>query len=258
VLGNVWFGEDSKMQSQEKFSLLRSILRMLGLSADAVDDIVDRIVDFLSDKDEKAASSLEYPYHLRDSFLSPAEHSFYLVLKNATAESMLVCPKVALGDLFYASSKDASKYRIYTNKIDRKHVDFLLCDPKTVRPLLGVELDDRSHKRDDRRTRDEFVDRVFAAAHLPLLRIPTKQGYSLSELTAAIKERIGGKEPHSFGVNPADTEVEQTSRCPKCGSPMVLRTAKSGPNQGKQFWGCTNYPRCNGVVKYEPQPARSA
>lgn len=33
-------------------------------------------------------------------------------------------------------------------------------------------------------------------------------------------------------------------KCPKCGSSMVLRTAKSGPNAGNKFWGCSAYPRC--------------
>ena len=33
-------------------------------------------------------------------------------------------------------------------------------------------------------------------------------------------------------------------KCPKCGSSMVLRTAKRGANAGKQFWGCSAYPRC--------------
>lgn len=36
--------------------------------------------------------------------------------------------------------------------------------------------------------------------------------------------------------------------CPQCGKPMALRTAKSGRNEGKQFWGCTAYPDCKGVV----------
>jgi len=35
--------------------------------------------------------------------------------------------------------------------------------------------------------------------------------------------------------------------CPKCGSRMVLRTAKKGQNAGKQFWGCSSYPRCKVV-----------
>ena len=32
--------------------------------------------------------------------------------------------------------------------------------------------------------------------------------------------------------------------CPKCGQPMVLRTVKRGTNAGKQFWGCSAYPKC--------------
>lgn len=35
--------------------------------------------------------------------------------------------------------------------------------------------------------------------------------------------------------------------CPKCGNPMVLRTAKKGDNQGNQFWGCSQYPKCRTV-----------
>jgi restriction system protein len=35
--------------------------------------------------------------------------------------------------------------------------------------------------------------------------------------------------------------------CPKCGSPMVLRTAGRGPNAGSKFWGCSTYPRCKGT-----------
>lgn len=37
--------------------------------------------------------------------------------------------------------------------------------------------------------------------------------------------------------------------CPKCGSLMALRTAKSGNSLGSQFWGCTNYPDCKGTAK---------
>ena len=35
--------------------------------------------------------------------------------------------------------------------------------------------------------------------------------------------------------------------CPKCGSPLVLRTAKKGTNAGKQFWGCSGFPNCRYV-----------
>ena len=38
--------------------------------------------------------------------------------------------------------------------------------------------------------------------------------------------------------------------CPKCGSPMILRTGKKGPNVGTKFWGCSNFPKCRNTLEY--------
>lgn len=35
--------------------------------------------------------------------------------------------------------------------------------------------------------------------------------------------------------------------CPKCGKPMLKRMPKKGEQQGREFWGCSDYPRCNGI-----------
>ena len=37
-----------------------------------------------------------------------------------------------------------------------------------TRPLVGIELDDSSHDRPDRRERDKFVDSVYSSACFPL------------------------------------------------------------------------------------------
>src|SRR5262249_51950676 len=132
----------------EKFSILRTILRTIGLSDEAIEDIVDRILAFLSPKPEQAQH--EFPYALRDDFLSPAEQSFYQVLRTVVGDKLVICPKVALADLFFAKTGDARQNRVALNRIDRKHVDFLLCEPKTMRPVVGIELDDKSHDRPDR------------------------------------------------------------------------------------------------------------
>ncbi|UOA07348.1 nuclease-related domain-containing protein [Methylobacter sp. S3L5C] len=42
-------------------------------------------------------------------------------------------------------------------------------------------------------------------------------------------------------------QKQDESFCLKCGKPMVLRTARSGVNQGKQFLGCTGYPACRAI-----------
>jgi len=76
----------------------------------------------------------------------------------------MIAPKFSLKDLFYPQPRDESQKLVYRNKIDRKLVDLLLYDHQTLRPLLGIELDDKSHQRKDRQDRDRFVDGVFSAS----------------------------------------------------------------------------------------------
>lgn len=42
-------------------------------------------------------------------------------------------------------------------------------------------------------------------------------------------------------------KIPSPESCPKCGSAMVVRTAKRGNRAGSDFYGCTRYPRCNGI-----------
>ena len=45
---------------------------------------------------------------------------------------------------------------------------------------------------------------------------------------------------------------EPVPDCPKCGRPMVSRTARRGANAGSEFWGCSEFPRCRGIVQGQP------
>ena len=36
--------------------------------------------------------------------------------------------------------------------------------------------------------------------------------------------------------------------CPRCGKPLILRTAKKGNNAGKQFYGCSGFPGCRYIM----------
>lgn len=82
---------------------------------------------------------------------------------------------------------------------------------------------------------------------------------SLDELWEALKKNTP---PHAKSaekeknfpkkVVPAKTEnvpavpASDVPACPKCGRPMVLRSAKRGRNAGKSFWSCGDFPNCNG------------
>lgn len=45
--------------------------------------------------------------------------------------------------------------------------------------------------------------------------------------------------------------VSQTDEvvCPLCGKKMVLRTATRGSHSGEQFWGCSAFPKCKGMIQ---------
>lgn len=45
----------------------------------------------------------------------------------------------------------------------------------------------------------------------------------------------------------ARSNMSADRTCVKCGEKMVLRTAKRGTNSGKQFWGCTAFPKCKAI-----------
>ena len=202
--------------------------------------------DLLSFKDEPL------PYRLRDDFLSPAEISFYHVLRQVVGERVTVCAKARLADVFFVSRPNKNKGA--QNQIAMKHVDFLLCDPATMRPLAGIELDDASHLRPDRQERDALVSRVFWAAQLPLVRFPGQRAYVLEEVAGKLSVIFGdgaqGERP------PTQTPVEpegqggagnvlqekapsSAPRCPKCGIALVIRCGPRG-----NFFGCSNFPKC--------------
>lgn len=214
------------MGDAEPKGCLAAILRLIGINLGG-----------------PAAICSDLPYRLRDDFLSAAELSFYRVLASAVGNRAVICPKVNLADVFFVVRPNENQS--FRNKIDRKHVDFLLCDPTTMKPVCGVELDDSSHARRDRQDRDEFVDQVFHVAGLPLVRVPAKAAYSPTALLAMLEPHLSGE----VVVKPALSAQSATGSptCPKCGVPMVQRTAKKGPNAGQPFFGCPHYPKCREV-----------
>ncbi|MCP4142617.1 MAG: DUF2726 domain-containing protein [Chloroflexi bacterium] len=193
-------------------------------------------------KKEKQIGAL--PYRIRDDFLSPAELSFYKVLASIVGTRLVIQSKVRLADIFFVSRPNEN--RAYFGKISQKHLDFLVCDPKTMKPLFGIELDDSSHKRSDRQKRDVFVNNVFRAANLPLLRFPVQRSYTRDEIVSKIAPLF--KKDKSNVEKNTQNEIETLSSapiCPKCNIPMVLRTVKKGKHLGKRFYGCQNFPQCS-------------
>lgn len=86
-----------------------------------------------------------------------------------------------------------------------------------------------------------LLDQQIAALEAQFIE---EGGYS--ELLAA--ERLAHRTNKKKDQADLADRTGQLPDCPLCGKAMVLRTAQNGKNAGKQFWGCSAYPDCKGVV----------
>ena len=80
------------------------------------------------------------------------------------------------------------------------------------------------------------INRMLQSQLEGLLKSFRQKGGFSENMT--VERRNAIKEESSKAKNPA---------CPVCGKPMIIRLQKRGINQGKEFWGCSNYPNCRGV-----------
>ncbi len=78
--------------------------------------------------------------------------------------------KVRLWDFAWLVSEPPERKQ-HLSRLSCRHVDFLLCTPEALKPLLVIELDDYSHKTDYAQESDRYKNQLFAAAGLPILRL---------------------------------------------------------------------------------------
>ncbi len=138
-------------------------------------------VELLLQNQQTATKVETFPYKVQFSLLVKSELPFYHVLSSVVSERVKICPKVRLGDVFFVTDFKENLPQYFN--IASKHIDFLLCESRTFKPIVGIELDDIGHNKPDRKERDVFIKKVFEAAGLPLIHIPVQPKYDPSQLS---------------------------------------------------------------------------
>ena len=185
----------------------------------------------------------EYPFRLRESFLSPAETTFYHAIREVlrdqlVGELLTIAPKVSLLDMVSVTRPNENVQHF--NRLVRKSVDFLLIHRPTLDPSLAIELE---YPKQARHRTDHFLDHVFNAVKLPFLRVVVLEKYDGNLLAAQIRHVLPASRQQAERV-----EEQYSPVCPRCGISMVLRFYRSGPNVGNRYYGCLNYPDCRQIV----------
>ena len=116
----------------------------------------------------KVTQNLPYKKKL---LLTTNEWSFYKSLKPVADElGYSVLAKIRLADLVEVNVSDKKDYMKYFNKINKKHVDFVLAKPENLQIELLIELDDNSHNT-AQKERDEFIETLYEQTGYKLLRV---------------------------------------------------------------------------------------
>ena len=138
-------------------------------------DTVHRVLIFLVEHLERPASSGGQAgavaqgaitsatcFSLRDKFLTPSEVRLYRWLLDAADGKAAIFPKVRVTDILKVI--DAPHHMDEAVSIDRRSVSFLVCDLKTMKPLIAVDAEGSR----SRSTSFPAVSRAFRGAGLPV------------------------------------------------------------------------------------------
>ena len=143
--------------------------------------VIGAVLTVLSDRRGRSL-----PYVVQTSLNTPAEQAFLGAVQRAVGSTSLIACKVRIADVLQVRFRKRhghdQRWWRYFRLISAKHVDLVLCAPRGGRILVAIELDDRSHRRGDRKRRDRFVDRAFASAGVPLLRFAASGRYDAREI----------------------------------------------------------------------------
>lgn len=138
---------------------------------------------------KKAGSKEKYDlsrYYLKNSIVTPIEKWMYNIIKDELTEEYFVAPKVGIKD--FVGVKKGNNYMKYFGHIAQRHIDFLVCKKDTLSPAFGIEIDDTSHERQNRKDRDQENDQIYNAIGIKVLHMPTK--IKEEELRDIIKNAI--------------------------------------------------------------------
>jgi NAD(P)H-dependent flavin oxidoreductase YrpB (nitropropane dioxygenase family) len=199
----------------------------------------------------------------REPLFTPAERSFLGVLEQALGSRYRVLGKVRLGDIVKpAKGLGKSKRATANNKINQKHLDFVVCTAADLSVVGVVELDDKSHEKEARAGRDELVDLALSGAKVPIVHFSVKSGYAVQEVRAKLVDtfKLAVEQPlptlakeeaaeKSVVLEVAEQGTENAAPiCPKCAAVMQRKQAMKGPHAGKWFWACPAFPACRQIL----------
>lgn len=130
------------------------------------------------------------------SLFSPVERSFLGLLEKAVQNEYRIINRVKLADVLDVRDSASEKSRRSTLlKLNAKYLDYVLCDPESMKVIAIVDLVNTHNKEGHKAVPDWFVSGALETAGIPYLRIGIKAGYTVTELQMALANKLGKPAP---------------------------------------------------------------
>jgi very-short-patch-repair endonuclease len=132
-------------------------------------------------------------YVLRSAvFDAQSEMEFYKILRDEIlGQKFVALVQVPLARIIDVRGKSFGRFDAERTRIDKKIIDFLICNKEDLRPRVALELDGSSHADAARSERDEFVDKLFGLFNFPLIRIQKADTYDAFAIATEIGKPLG-------------------------------------------------------------------
>jgi len=141
-----------------------------------------------------AAGSRPWPFYVKRLLTSPEQVLYHRLVK--ALPNHVVLAQVQMSRVL--GVKKGFRFHEWNNRINRMSYDFVICD-KAATVIAAIELDDKSHERDDRRETDAKKSKATTDAGVRLIRWNVK---SLpDELT--IQRELNANDPAHNGPLPS-------------------------------------------------------
>jgi len=114
---------------------------------------------------------------------------------------------------------------------------------EVVREMYGIMVDEQAHHVFIVCTGPFTTDAQKFATGKPIALVT---GDQLQQLVSSVQSTTKQEQ-----VSRTQEPTSSPRVCQRCGTDLVLRTAKKGPNAGKAFYGCGSFPKCRYTEQLE-------
>lgn len=125
-------------------------------------------------------------YYTNKKIMTETEKNFYIELKKITDNlNMSIFPQIDLERLIKVKDNNYS----YRNRIKSRSIDFTIVNNNNYNVVCCIELDDKTHNKESRIKRDEFINELFKNVNINLIRVKVGN-YDFDMIKNKIKEAM--------------------------------------------------------------------